>query len=125
PDDPRAFDRGELEQRLFDLLRADVGAVVHDDLLLAPAEPQVAVFIRPHDVAGIEPARPDGLGGGIGPVPVSDHVAPRADPKAALGAGRQLGAALVPDRTLVTRIERPDRTELVGPGGRIQVADPI
>ena len=45
-----------LEQRLLDLLRADVRAVVDDDLLLAAAEPQVAVFVRRHDVAGIEPA---------------------------------------------------------------------
>ena len=36
PNDPSAVDRPVLEQRLLDLLRADVGAVVDDDLLLRP-----------------------------------------------------------------------------------------
>ena len=65
PNDPSAVDRPVLGQRLLDLLQADVGAVVDDDLLLAPREPQVAVFVRHQLVAGIEPARLDGLGGGI------------------------------------------------------------
>jgi hypothetical protein len=45
-----------LGQCLFDLTGADVGAVVDDDLLLAPEEPQVAVVIGVREVAG-EPER--------------------------------------------------------------------
>jgi hypothetical protein len=56
-----AFVHGRmLEQCLLDLLRADVQAVMHDDLLPAAAEPQIAVSVRLHQAAGIEPAIAEG-----------------------------------------------------------------
>ena len=40
-DDTGTCDGGVLEQRVFNFLRADVRAIVNDDLLLAAAEPEV------------------------------------------------------------------------------------
>ena len=58
-DDAGQRDRGVLEQRALDLERADVGAVVDDDLLLAAEEPQVAVVVGAGQVAGVEPVAVD------------------------------------------------------------------
>ena len=55
-----------LGQGLLDLHRADVRSVMHDDLLLAPEEPEVAVFVGVHEITGIQPAVTNDLGGGIG-----------------------------------------------------------
>ena len=55
-DDADQRDRRVLGERAFHLHRADVRAVVHDDLLLAPEEPQVAVVVGVREVPGVEPA---------------------------------------------------------------------
>ena len=47
-----------LRKRLLHLLRADVRPVVHDDLLLAAEEPEVAVLVGPGEVASTsQPSR--------------------------------------------------------------------
>jgi hypothetical protein len=46
PDHPSARDARMREQGVFDLLGANVRGVVDDDLLLAPAEKEVAVRRR-------------------------------------------------------------------------------
>src|SRR5215471_6998058 len=51
PDHPGARYARVLEQGALDLLRADVRAVVDDDLLLAPAEGEVALVVDAHHVA--------------------------------------------------------------------------
>jgi hypothetical protein len=50
-DDAGERDGGMLGERPFDLERADVRAVVDDDLLLAPEEPEVSVRVGAREVA--------------------------------------------------------------------------
>jgi hypothetical protein len=50
-DHPGARDARVLEQDALDLLGGDVRAVVDDDLLLAPAEKEVALIVNSHHIA--------------------------------------------------------------------------
>src|SRR5258708_19999115 len=108
-DHPGDLHRRVLDQRFLDLLRADVGAVMHDDLLAAAAEPQIAVGVDPHHVAGIEPAILDRRAGRLWIGPIADRIAGRLDPQAAFPAGRDPRAALLADRHLVPPLSTPDR----------------
>ena len=72
-----ADDSGRLDGRVFfqgflDFLRADVRAIMNDDLFFAAAKPEVAVGIDAHQVARVEPAVDDGLGGGLLVAPIAD-----------------------------------------------------
>src|SRR5262249_46930769 len=78
-----------LQQRLLRLLGTDVEAVVDDDLLLATAEPEVAVRIGLHHVAVIQPPVPDRRLGRRLIVPVTDRVGRRLDPETPFLARRQ------------------------------------
>src|SRR5690242_5483733 len=51
PDHTGARDARVREHGVLDLLGANVGAVVHDDLLPAPAEKEVAVLVDSHHIA--------------------------------------------------------------------------
>jgi hypothetical protein len=70
-DDAGAGHRRVLEQRSLDLLRADVRAVVDDDLLLAAAKPKIAVRIGAHHVTGIQSAVDERRGGVTAGMPIS------------------------------------------------------
>ena len=58
-----ALDGRVLDQRPLHHLRRDVRAVVDDDLLAPAAEVEVAVVVRAHHVAGVEPPFAKRLGG--------------------------------------------------------------
>jgi hypothetical protein len=51
PDHPSARDARVVEQGVLDILGADVRPVMDDDLLLAPAEVEVALTIDSHQIA--------------------------------------------------------------------------
>ena len=119
PDHARAVDHIVLEEGFLDLLRANVGAVVHDDLLLAALEPEIALLVGPHNVAGVEPAVLNGLGCRVRPVPIADHIGGRLDPEPARLARGKLPAVLVADRGLVAGIQAADRAQLVDARRRI------
>ncbi len=62
-----------LVEELLDLPGEDVEAPHDDDVLLAVGDGEVAVLVHVAHVPGEEPALPDGLLGGLGPVPVAQH----------------------------------------------------
>ena len=68
---------------------------MHDDLLLAAEEPEVAVVVGAREVAGVEPAVAQDLGGRVRVLPVPDGLAPGADPDPADGAVAALAAFFV------------------------------
>src|SRR5579872_7486103 len=81
-------DRGMLVEHLLDLARVDVVAAADDQVLLAVHDVEVAVLVDPGQVAGVEPAVADRLGGGLGPLPVALHdVRPADDDLAHLALG--------------------------------------
>jgi len=112
PDHPGARDAGVLKQGALDLLGADVGAVVDDDLLFAPAEEEVALLIGSHHIAGVEPPVAEGPLGRAWVVPVADGGRGSVDPQAAFAAHRQLLAVIVSDGQPDGRNDLPDRTNL-------------
>ena len=59
--------RGVVVERLLDLPRVDVVAAADDHVLHAVDDEEVAVLVAVAEVAGVEPAAPHGLGGGLGP----------------------------------------------------------
>ncbi len=68
---------------------------MNDDLLLAAVEPEVAVLVCAHHVAGIQPSIDDSFLGRLGIVPVGDHIARKFDPKTPVHSGRHLLPVLV------------------------------
>src|SRR5262249_29634802 len=112
-DDAGAFDGVVLQKSILDLLRTDVRAVVDDDLLLTTAEPEIAVLVYSHHVAGVQPAVADGGGRRLGIVPIAHRVARGLDPDPAFLAGGTLHAGVVTDRHAVAGTEPPDRASLV------------
>src|SRR5262249_60392533 len=69
-----------LDQRALPLVRADVGAVMDDPLLLPAEEPEVAVLVGAREVARVEPAIDHDLPGRVRRLPVAEHAAGGADP---------------------------------------------
>ena len=68
-------DAGCLEQHPLDLGGVDVGAAADDHQALAVAEVEVAVVVEEADVAGVQLAAGERLGGGVGALPVAEHQA--------------------------------------------------
>ena len=125
PITPTSVDRRVLGERALDLERADVRAVVDDDLLLAAEEPEVAVVVGAGEVAGVEPAVAHDLGGRVGVAPVADGLAAGLDPHPADVAGRDLGAVVVEqrDRRRPGSAGRSSRA-WISPDGGFSVASP-
>src|SRR6185295_7373936 len=105
------------------LHRADVRAVVDDDLLVAAVEPEVAVVVGVGEIAGVEPAVTKDLGGGIRTVPVPDRLAAGPDPHPPDGAGCTLGAVVVAHRDPEAADRPPDRSGLDGTTRRVERGD--
>ena len=67
-------DLGVVHEPLLDLDAVDVLAAPDDHVLLAVGDEEEAVLVEVADVAGVQPAvGVDGLGGGLGLVPVAGH----------------------------------------------------
>src|SRR5580700_12089765 len=80
-------DRGMLVEHLLDLSRVDVVAAADDQVLFPVHDVEVAVGVDAGQVAAVEPAVADRLGGGLGAVPVAlHHVRPADDDLAHLTA---------------------------------------
>jgi hypothetical protein len=77
-DDGGGADAGVAKQRLLDLPGIDVHSPAYDQVFGPVPQREVPVGVEAADVAGVQPAFPQGLGGGMRLVPVTghDHVAP-------------------------------------------------
>jgi hypothetical protein len=86
-------------QHILDLAGVHVVPAADDELLLPADDEQEAVLVEVTEVAGVQPAAGEGLGGGLRPVQVPlHHVQPAGDDLAdALRAGWQRTAIVVPD----------------------------
>src|SRR2546423_12032141 len=62
-----------LAEHGLDLRRSDAEALVLDELLLAIDDEDVALVVAAADVAGVEPAVADDVGGVLRLVPVAPH----------------------------------------------------
>lgn len=97
------------EEELLQFARIDVLAAADDHVLAAPDDPHVAVVVHHRQVAGVHPARRvDGLGGGLGVVPVAEHHAVAAGAQLADLAARHHPARLVDDLALQPRLGASD-----------------
>ena len=77
-DDGRLGDSGQPVDDALDLLGVDVLASADDHVLGSVDEHQVSVLVEAADVAGVQPAVDEGLGGLLGSVQVAAHdVRPR------------------------------------------------
>src|SRR5262249_21164598 len=77
-DNGGGLDAGVAEQRLLDLPRVDVHSPAYDQVLGPVPQREIPVGVEAADVAGVQPAFPQCLGGGIRLVPAAgpDHLAP-------------------------------------------------
>src|SRR5205814_7794208 len=73
PDPGALQDGGVLAECLLHLNGRDVLAARDDDVLLAVAQLDIAVGMPDAEVAGVEPAAPEGLSGGVGLREVAQH----------------------------------------------------
>ena len=72
-----------------------------DDQVLGPvAQREVSVGVEAAEVAGVQPAAPQRLGGGLGLVPVAGHHHVAPDHDLADLAGRELAVVVVDDADL-------------------------
>lgn len=135
-DHPHPIHGRMFRQGLLHLLGADVGAVVHDDVFAAAAEPEEAVGVDAHVVAAVQPAIRDGAGLHIGQpfavehqgrgaahhqrmVDLGRHVAvvERCEHQAAAQAGQVVDDQLHPVGDQGGEPIAPPQTQpLVGPG---------
>ena len=113
-DDRRLGDVGVLVERSLDLGGVDVLAAADDDVLQPVDHVQVAVVVEPAEIAGVEPAVGEGLGGLLRQVEVPADDRRALQPDLADLARRQRLAVVGPAmRTSITgEIGRPT---LVGP----------
>src|SRR5262245_14899260 len=82
------------EQHLLDLARIDVGAAGDDDVLGAVLERQIAVGVEGAEVAGVQPAIAQGVGGSRRILPIAGHHHVAATENfAALAPGRARSSA--------------------------------
>ena len=89
-DDGGGPDAGVAQQRLLHLARVDVHPAADDQVLGPVAQREVPVGVEAADVAGVQPAAAQRLGGGLGLVPVAGHDDVAADHHLADLAGGQL-----------------------------------
>src|ERR1700677_5382595 len=102
PDDGGLGDRRVLVEDLLDLARVHVVAAADDQVLLPVDDVEVAAGVDPGQVAGVEPAVADRLGGGLRALPVAlHHVRPADDDLADLAWGHL--AAFLVDPAQLTR----------------------
>src|SRR5205823_12637798 len=64
---------GVAQQHLLDLARIDVAAAGNDHVLRAVAQGQKAVLVDAAEIAGVQPAAAQGLGIGLGVLPITLH----------------------------------------------------
>ena len=88
------------QQHLLDLARIDVHAAADDQVLGAVLQREVAVRVEAADVAGVQPAAAQRLGGGLGLVPVAGHHHVAPDQDLADLAGGELAVVVVDDADL-------------------------
>src|SRR5262249_42005886 len=92
--------RRVLEQRLLNLARIDVVAGDDDHVLLAVHDRDVAILVHRREVAGVEPAVAQGLGGRLRLLPIALHNVLAATDELAYHARRHLAAVCVHDLDL-------------------------
>ena len=120
-DDGGGPDAGVAEQRLLDLPGVDVHPPADDQVLGPVPQREVPVGVEAADVAGVQPASPQRLGGGIGLLPVAghDHVAP--DHHLADLAGGEVAVGVVDDADLDVGAGDADALQAVPPPGMVPV----
>jgi hypothetical protein len=120
-DDGGGPDAGVAEQRLLDLPGVDVHSPADDQILGPVRQRHVSLGVDAADVAGVQPAVPQRLGGGIGLVPVAghDHVAP--DHHFADLGGGEFPAVLVDDADLDVGARDADALQALPPPGMVSV----
>ncbi len=106
--------RGACE-RVFDLDRVHVLTAAVDHVLLAVDDVQQAIGVDPRDVAGVQPAVHERLGGRLGLVPVALHDV-RAAHQQLADAGVRIGVIRGPGRRRASRT-RPSRRARRPPRG--------
>lgn len=84
-----------LIQRLFDLLRRDVGTAADDDLLQAAFEPVISTFIAHDQIAGMEPSTSEEFRRRVGIIPVANAVRRTAKNELANFAGLHVVSSLI------------------------------
>ncbi len=123
---------GVLDQALFDLDAIDVLSPSDDHVLGSIGDEQVPLGVEMPQVAGVKPPIADGLGGGIGPVPVTGHDDRPSQQHLALFLGSQVNPVGPGDRNVddghgqADRIGPVDaRARQVNGGHRRRLGQPI
>ncbi len=109
PDDGAVLDGGVGQQRLLDLGGVHVEAAGDDHVLGAVHDEQVVLPVEVADVAGVEPAEPEGLHGGLRILVVAGHDQGAAGHDLAALPGAEQAAAVVHDGDLHERRGPPGR----------------
>src|SRR5690606_24091784 len=106
-------------QNGLDLLGIDVLPTADDHVLDPVHDGEIAVFVETADIAGVQPAVDDGLGGFLRPVQIAAHHRRSGDDDLTVLAGRQERTVGAHDPDLLSRQCGADGADLADPVHRI------
>src|SRR5690606_39319411 len=102
-------------QNGLDLLGIDVLPTADDHVLDPVHDGEIAVFVETADIAGVQPAVDDGLGGFLRPVQIAAHHRRSGDDDLTVLAGRQGRTVGAHDPELLSPQCRADGDDLADP----------